>query len=293
MSVTKPFHVLLATDGSTSAQAALVAASRFPWPAAAHASVVVAKHVRSEFQRSILLTALDRTADITALRAARALRRRWPDVEARVANAAPVEGIVAEARRVKADVIVLGWRGHGALRRLLAGSVSRGVARRAPCSVLVVGQSRREFRRVVIGIDGSPHAARAVDVVATLTPSRVGRVTLMCAVDLMPVPTQGLAPASLRANVKAEVARINEERRTTARTDLARAAKQLSAAGWKVDQVLTDGAPLRALLATVTKTRADVLVVGARGVTGLRHLLLGSVAEGATHACPVPVLIVR
>lgn len=293
MSVTQRFHVLVATDGSTSAQAALMTAVRFPWPAAAHGFAVVAKQVRSEFRRSILLAALDTTADITAARAARALRRRWPDSEARVVDAAPVEGIVAEARRLRADVIVVGWRGQGALRRLLAGSVSRGVARRAPCSVLVVGQSRREFRRVVIGVDGSAHAARAVEFVATLTPPRVGHVTLMCAVALMPVPTQGLAPASIRASVKAEVARINEERRTTARRDLALAAKQLSSAGWKVDQVVTDGAPLRSLLATAAKTRADVLVVGARGVTGLRHLLLGSVAEGATHASPVPVLIVR
>jgi nucleotide-binding universal stress UspA family protein len=35
------------------------------------------------------------------------------------------------------------------------------------------------------------------------------------------------------------------------------------------------------------------LIVGATGVTGLRHLLLGSVAEGALNASPVPVLIVR
>lgn len=254
---------------------------------------MVARQVRPEFRRAILLAALDQTADLTAQRAARALSRRWPDSQARVVDAAPVDGIVAEARRVRADVIVLGWRGQGTLQRLLAGSVSRGVTRRAPCSVLVVRQPRREFRRVVIGLDGSAHAARAVELLATLTPPRGGRVSLLHAVDTMPVPRQRLAPASIRASVKAEVVRINEERRTTARHDLARAAKQLSSAGWKVDQVVTDGAPLRALLATVTKTRADVLIVGARGVTGLRHLLLGSVAEGATHASPVPVLIVR
>jgi len=230
---------------------------------------------------------------VTAVRAARALSRRWPDSQARVVDATPVEGILTEAKRVKADVIVVGWRGQGPLQRLLAGSVSRGIARRAPCSVLVVRQPQREFRRVVIGLDGSPLAARAVDLLASLTVPRGGRVTLVQVVDTMPVPRQGLAPASIRASVAAEVARINKERHTTARRDLTRAAKPLSAAGWKVDHVVTDGAPLRVLLATAAKTRADVLIVGARGVTGLRHLLLGSVAEGATHTSPVPVLIVR
>ena len=75
--------------------------------------------------------------------------------------------------------------------------------------------------------------------------------------------------------------------------DLSRAVKTLSSAGWKVDQAVTDGAPLRDLLATVSNVGADLLVVGAKGVTGLRHLLLGSVAEGALNRSPVPVLVVR
>lgn len=99
--------------------------------------------------------------------------------------------------------------------------------------------------------------------------------------------------ATTRATLAAEVARINEGRRRAARHDLARAAKTLTSAGWQVDQVMTDGAPLRDLLATVSRVRADLLVVGARGVTGLRQLLLGSVAEGALNRSPAPVLIVR
>jgi nucleotide-binding universal stress UspA family protein len=113
------------------------------------------------------------------------------------------------------------------------------------------------------------------------------------AVDTMHVPAQGLISAGTRATVAAEVARINEERRSKAQKELSRAVKTLTAAGWAVDQVLTDGAPLRDLLATAVKARADFLVVGARGVTGLRHLLLGSVAEGALNRSPVAVLVVR
>jgi len=293
MAPAKRFHVLIATDGSTPARAALTTALRFPWPVGARGSAVVATQVRAEYRRSILLAALDRTAEWTAARAERAISRRWSDGRARVVDAAPVEGILDEAKRVRADVIVLGWRGHGAVLRLLTGSVSRGVTRRAPCSVLVVRRPRRECRRIVIGLDGSPTAARALAVLAALTPPRGGHVTLLRVVDTMHVPTQGLAPAGTRATVAAEVSRINEERRAAARQDLAQAAKVLSSGGWEIDQVVAEGAPLRELLATVAKARADVLVVGARGVTGLRHLLLGSVAEGALNASPVPVLIVR
>jgi nucleotide-binding universal stress UspA family protein len=43
----------------------------------------------------------------------------------------------------------------------------------------------------------------------------------------------------------------------------------------------------------VTAARAQLLVVGARGTSGVRHLLLGSVAEGALNRSPVAVLVAR
>jgi len=293
MTASKRFHVLIATDGSTAARAAMTTVVRMPWPAGSQGSAVVAKQVRADYGRSILLTALDRTSEITARSAARALRKRWPDGGARVVDAAPIDAILTEARRVRADIIVMGWRGHGPVRRLLAGSVSRGVVRGASCAVLVVRRPIRELHHVVIGVDGSDNADRALCFVAGLEPSRGTRVTVFSAVDLLHTPAHRLAPAATRATVDAEVARINEGRRTAARTVLSRAAKVLSDSGWNVDQVVTDGAPLRDLLATVSTVGADLLVVGARGVTGLRHLLLGSVAQGALNRSPVPVLVVR
>jgi len=293
MSPTEQFRVLIATDGSTSARAAMTTAVRFPWPGGARGSAVVAKQGRPEYRRSILLTALDRTSEVTARSAVRTLRKRWPDGDARVIDASPVDAILAEARRVRADVIVVGWRGHGPVRRLLAGSVSRGVMRAAPCAVLVVRRPLRELRHVVVGVDGSENAARAVRFLAGLEVPHGARATVFRAVDIMHTPVQGLAPAGTLATVAAEVARINEGRRAEGRKDLSQAAKRLSSAGWKVEQVITDGAPLREVLATVSNVGADLLVLGARGVAGLRHLLLGSVAEGGLNRSPVPVLVVR
>jgi nucleotide-binding universal stress UspA family protein len=253
----------------------------------------VAKQVRADYRRSILLAALDRTSEFTARGASRALKKRWPDGVAQVVDASPVDAILNEARRQRADIIVMGWRGHGPVRRLLAGSVSRGVVRGAPCAVLVVRRPIRELRHVVIGVDGSENAERALKFLSALEPAHGARATVFRAVDIMHAPAQGLAPGTTRATVATEVQRINEGRRTAARRDLSRAAKTLSSAGWKADQVVTDGAPLRELLATVSSVGADLLVVGAKGVTGLRHLLLGSVAEGALNRSPVPVLVAR
>jgi nucleotide-binding universal stress UspA family protein len=210
-----------------------------------------------------------------------------------VADTAPADAVLAEAKRVGADVIVVGWRGHGMARRVLMGSVSRAVARRASSSVLVVRRRPAEVSRIVIGLDGSANAKRSVAFVAGLRAPRGGAITLVTAVERMGVPSQALVPFSVRASVAADVARINEERLRAATAVQERAAAQLRRLGWRVKLIVTAGEPLRELLAAAAGARAHVVVVGARGVSGIRQLLLGSVAEGVLNRCPVTVLIVR
>ena len=91
------FKVVIATDGSVAAKAAVATAVRFPWPEASRAFAVVAKQVRADYRRSILLAALDRTAEFVATGAARAVSRRWPDAEVHIVDASPVDAIVGEA----------------------------------------------------------------------------------------------------------------------------------------------------------------------------------------------------
>ena len=289
----RQFRVLVATDGSAPAKAALATTVQFPWPTHTRVRAVIARRTREKHRRSILLAALDRSADLAAAGAQRVLSQRWPDGGVVVVDKMPVDGVLGEAERLGADVIVLGWRGHGAVRRLLMGSVSRGVVRRARCAVLVVRHRPQGVRRIVIGIDGSATAQRVVTLVARLTPPRGGRVTLVSAVEPIAPPSQALAPGAMRATVGREVRRMNAARATTAIKKLNRAAAELKRSGWQTRTVFTSGEPLRDLLATVGTERAHLLIVGAKGVSGVRHLFLGSVADGVLNRCPVPVLVVR
>ena len=293
MAVDRVFRVLVASDGSASAKAAVATAVRFPWPARTRVQGVTASLVPADYKRSILLRSLDRDASVTAIGARRTLSRRWPGADVTIVNTAPVAGVLREAERFDADVIVVGWRGHGAVRRYLMGSVSRGIVRDAKCAVLVVRRRQREVRRVVIGVDGSANAQRAVDFVSRLPPPRGGYVTVFTSVDYMHVPSHALIPRSAAATVAVEVKRVNAGRSAQARKTLASAEATLVRAGWRVQTGVTAGAPLRDLMAIVDYAAAELLVVGARGVTDLHQLLLGSVAEGALNRCPVPVLVVR
>ena len=195
---------------------------------------------------------------------------------------------VVVARRNRAFVV--GWRGHGAVRRALMGSVSRGIVRGAACAVLVVRRPQR-VRRIVVGLDQTPHASRALAFVERLVPPAHGRVTLATAVTLTPVPSRRVALAA--GALAREVKRTNATRARTASKELNRAAARLKRRGWDTRTSLTTGEPLNDVLGAVKTARAHLLVVGAKGTSRVRHLLLGSVAEGALNSSPIPVLVAR
>lgn len=285
------FQVLIASDGSLSATAAVTTARRFPWPERTTAHGVIASENRDESRT--VREGLERVATVIAESTEKALHRRWPTARVRIVDGPAAPAIIRRARSVHADVIVMGWRGHGPLRRLLAGSVSRAVVRSAPCSVLVVRRAAADVRTIVLGFDGSPQSLRAVELLARLQVPKGGRVLLVTAANTLRTTSQAMMPADVRGNLAAEVARINRRRMTAARQALEAASKTLRAAGWRTQTRVTSGDPLRSLLDAVSESGADLLAVGARGVSGVERVLLGSVAEGALNQSRVPVLIAR
>lgn len=294
LAMQKQHRIVFAVDGSRTAEAALATALKFPWPASSRVSAVVARSSSwlpaiSEQARA----AFEISFQAAAVMARRALSGRWPESKVVLADAPPVDAILAEADRFEASLIVLGWRGHGVFRRLLAGSVSRSVAERAQCPVLIVRKAARTIHRFVVGFDGCPNAERALDLLSSLEPGRGSRVVLVNVVEPLSVPASvGRLPSSVRAQLRYEVAAINEERYQQGLATAAAGAARLERAGWKAKAEVRVGAPLASLLKAVADHSGDVLVVGARATSGVERALLGSVASGALNASPV-VLLVR
>ena len=149
------------------------------------------------------------------------------------------------------------------------------------------------MRRIAIGFDASQNALRAVRLVGKLTAPLDGQVTLISVVELMPPASRAPRVGGIRSTVAREVRRINTARSKAAMKALNRAADELKRSGWRTRIEPRTGEPLRELLGAVSKAQAQLLVVGARGTSGVRHLLLGSVAEGVLNRCPVPILLAR
>jgi nucleotide-binding universal stress UspA family protein len=145
--------------------------------------------------------------------------------------------------------------------------------------------------RVVLGLDGSAHARRAEAFLATLRPA--GRVRVVRVVEPVGPVTTGLLPAPVRNRILGEAARLEAARRRVAQRDVDGAARRLKRAGWRATAEVRQGVPLEELMKSVRAARADMLVVGARGVGGAARLLLGSVADGALRHAPCAVLVIR
>ena len=291
MAKSRRFRVLHATDGSASARAAMAASTAFPWPGHSEARAIVVRPGLFLPPNAGLWARSEAVTRRASAAASRGLRARWSEADAVVREGDAADRILAEAKSWDANALVIGWRGHGPVRRILMGSVSRAVLRRAATPVLVVRRGTRRVTHLVVGVDGSAASDRAIRLLARGTVPKGGAITLVTVLHGQPLPSHPLLPgltAELRAHLSAQEAsdRAAAERRQK------RSADQLRKAGWRVRGQVRAGAPLYELLRSVDETRADALVVGATSQRSTRKRLLGSTTEGAVNRSAVPVLVV-
>lgn len=145
-------------------------------------------------------------------------------------------------------------------------------------------------RCVVVGVDGSRHAGRAVAHLARW--SGGGRVTVVRVLEPRKLPSLSLLPSGVRAAMVGLAQGEFDARVRGARREVEAAAARLRRAGWRAGAAVRVGVPLPELLRAARKERADCLVLGARGAGGVSRFLLGTVSDGALKRAPVPVLIV-
>jgi nucleotide-binding universal stress UspA family protein len=137
---------------------------------------------------------------------------------------------------------------------------------------------------IVVGVDGSESARDALRF--ALEEARL-RGASVRAVAAWHVPVTAYGDAFVPPNHEL-LSELEPQARRELERALADAGEQ--AAGVEVEPVVREGAPARVLLEEADK--ADLLVVGSRGLGGFRGLLLGSVSQQCSHHAPCPVVIV-
>lgn len=294
-------RVLLAIDGSACSDRARDLVAGIDWPPGSVIRVVAAlERGPALFGVPWLAVTPVESADIEAAMAAdleRALavaatRLERPDrsVERELLRGRPASAIVEEAGRCRADLVVVGGRGHGTLESMLLGSTSAEIVDHAPCPVLVARGDR--LNRIVLAEDGSAGAAAARDVLRTW-PIFAAHPAIAVSISEVPLPFDpGLAPGMYGAMLES----FGEARDQATRLHLElarRSAAELTEAGLACEAEAHEGDPAAQLLRLADERGAGLLVVGTRGRTGLTRLFLGSVARNVLLHAHCSVLVVH
>src|SRR6266704_4095152 len=143
------------------------------------------------------------------------------------------------------------------------------------------------FKRIVVPLDGSTRAERAIPVAARIAHASGGTIILLWVVTTpfefgsRVIPLSGFSATTLKADVDAATKYLV----AVARSD------DLDGVGIKME--VSAGIPTQAIMDVVRDEQADLVVMCSHGDTGLKRWLLGSVAQKVGRQCTVPVLVLR
>ena len=227
-------------------------------------------------------------AEAAAARVAEITGRTEGEFELIVDDGTPQALILNRAEEWLADLIIVGSHGQTSAADALLGSVTDSVIRHAHCPVLIVRPGKRTGR-IVAGTDFSDPVLPALRAAGNEAERTGAELTVVHSLDMVwslaayPALAFGGAPFNISAEQIKELELVATQR-------LKESLKQLNVTG---DTLVTTGPAGTALLDIASERKADLIVVGTIGRTGLRRALLGSVAETVAKGAPCSVLIVR
>jgi universal stress protein A len=141
------------------------------------------------------------------------------------------------------------------------------------------------FKEILIPVDFSDHSTAALESAIELARAFDSRLHLLHCYQIQPggISPYGIAiPASYSAEI-----------RDAASQQLATWQEERIPAGISVDVSIVSEVPSEAIVGTAKKIGADLIVMGTRGLSGFKHVMLGSVAERTVRLAPCPVMTVH
>jgi nucleotide-binding universal stress UspA family protein len=217
-----------------------------------------------------------------ALEAWERLRTIFPDwqVNHETISGSPEWAVVAEAKKLKPDLIVVGSHGRSAAGRMVLGSVSLKVLSESPGSVRIARLTANRAKgdsspaRIIAGVDGSPDSQMAIETIAHRQWQPGAEIRMITAIE----------PADEK-ELEARLIKAENLRHA--------AAEKFEKAGWRVSSVVKPGRAKNLLLEEAEKWNADTIFLGAKGYRFMERILLGSVSYAVTARSHCSVEVVR
>jgi nucleotide-binding universal stress UspA family protein len=202
-------------------------------------------------------------------------------------NGDPAECIIQTAEEHQADLILLGHRGMTESSPFLLGGVSQKVATYAPCSVMICKEAVPVLDRMLLAVDGSNASKKTAQFLEAL-PFK-GPLHLMIEMVWSPPPSSLLASVSKSSYVAPKTASAKSKGEACLRE----IAEPFQKGHYKVECEWKCGDPPQAILESAKQQNVQMIIVGARGLKGIKRFLLGSVSQKVLEHASCSVLIVR
>jgi nucleotide-binding universal stress UspA family protein len=201
----------------------------------------------------------------------------------------PAAAILDTARSEQSSLICLGTHGRSGLERLMLGSVTEKVMRKATCPVLTVSEPREEgppreapFKNIVCAVDFSMPSLKAIEYSLSLAQEAGGRLTLFHALEWVP-NEKGLDPPDAFREYRVRMEAEMQDRLERIVPDDAKSFCEV---------VVRTGRAYRELLTLARELAAELIVMGVRGRNPLDLMLFGSTTAHVVRRADCPVLTI-
>lgn len=154
------------------------------------------------------------------------------------------------------------------------------------------------FKKILVPLDGSDQSLKALGIAVQMGKEFDGKISLIHVYSVcvrpivMPEPTT-LTPPSVPIMAPADFSKVVEASRKAGNTILADGERKVKAEGVQVETLLKEGHVVQEILETAKEGEFDLIVMGARGVSKIREILLGSVSDAVIRNAPCPVLVTK
>jgi len=259
------------------------------------APVYVAPYIGPEALQPIVLTDLERAQLVTALNECVAADRTASGVEIETILDESIDiptAILSYAASTRADLMTLGTHGRSGFQRLVLGSVTEKVLRRAGCPVLTVPPRTADavprelvsIQQILCPIDFSPGSRRALEYAVSLAQETRARLTVLYVVEL---PADALEPPnSALLNYRATCFE-------QARTQMKEIMRTAAPLGGSAADMVVEGRAYRQILEVAAEQHASLIVMGVQGRGAVDMMFFGSTTTHVVRQATCPVLTLR
>jgi nucleotide-binding universal stress UspA family protein len=143
----------------------------------------------------------------------------------------------------------------------------------------------QNYRKILVGYDGSGNAKRALDRAIALSASEGAALRIVVAVNTI-LPVYGTTAPYYPPDYAEEVTKEGQK-------SLAEAVARAKEAALKVSGSVMDGHAAEMILSSADKGDDDLIVLGRRGISGVERFLMGSVSSSVVNHSKCDVLIVK